>query len=191
MQNAQCKMLPVLSTFALCFLPFVFGMVHGPALPAGIPPVPSALRRFTSRFGMVRRGSTALVAHHWLRGLQPIIIRITLASLASLARSCSRARSQLLLVPHGSPRPCAPFAFTPHGASSSGRSPSYLLGGLLSLRDEWSHLGAQFPLRCFQRFLLPAIATQPAIRITTAPPAGRPRRSSRTERSSPQTTKRP
>ncbi len=33
---------------------------HGPALPAGIPPVPVALRRFTARFGMVRRGSGAL-----------------------------------------------------------------------------------------------------------------------------------
>src|SRR5438034_10496262 len=56
---------------------------------------------------------------------------------------------------------------------------------------ECSHLGAQFPLRCFQRFLLPAIATQPAGRPTTAPPAGRPIRSSRTKISSPQNTRRP
>jgi len=48
-----------------------------------------------------------------------------------------------------------------------------------------------FPLRCFQRFLLPAIATEPAGRPTTPPPAGRPGRSSRTEPSSRQTTKRP
>ena len=95
------------------------------------------------------------------------------------------------LFPQGSPRPCAPVASTRHRASSSGRSPSRLLGGLRTLCAECPHLGAQFPLRCFQRFLLPDIATQPAGRPTTAPPAVRPRRSSRTERSSAQCTKRP
>src|SRR5215212_10212853 len=44
------------------------GMAHGPTLPAVIPPVPSALPRFTTRFGMERGGATALHAHHWLRG---------------------------------------------------------------------------------------------------------------------------
>src|SRR5437867_12340688 len=91
----------------------------------------------------------------------------------------------------GSPRPCAPLASTCHHASSCGRSPRYLRGGLPGLTSEGLHLGAHFPLRCFQRFLLPDIATQPAIRITTAPPAVRPRRSSRTKRSSPQDPKRP
>ena len=91
----------------------------------------------------------------------------------------------------GSPRPCAPLACTCHHASSCGRSPRHLRGGLPGLTSEGPHLGAHFPLRCFQRFLLPAIATEPAGRPTTPPPAGRPRRSSRTERSSPQNTKRP
>ena len=47
---------------------FTFWMAHGPTLPAGIPPVPSALPRFTTRFGMERGGSTAPLARHWLRG---------------------------------------------------------------------------------------------------------------------------
>src|SRR3954453_15442063 len=44
------------------------GMAHGSTLPAVLPPVPSALPRFTTRFGMERGGSTALRARHWLRG---------------------------------------------------------------------------------------------------------------------------
>src|SRR5215208_5363541 len=90
----------------------------------------------------------------------------------------------------GSPRPCAPVACTCHHASSSGRLPSHLLGDLPGQASECSHLGMHFPLRCFQRFLLPDIATQAAGRPTTAPPAVRPRRSSRTRRSFPQNTKR-
>ena len=36
---------------------------HRPALPADNPPVPVALRSFTARFGMERRGSSALNTH--------------------------------------------------------------------------------------------------------------------------------
>src|SRR5258706_12060248 len=91
----------------------------------------------------------------------------------------------------GSPRPCAPVTYTPRSASSAGRLPSYLLVGLPAYCREYTHLGGHFPLRCFQRFLLPDIATEPAGCPTTPPPAVRPRRSSRTERSAPQCTKRP
>jgi hypothetical protein len=93
--------------------------------------------------------------------------------------------------PQGSPRPCAPLASTRRRASSWGRLPSYLLGDLPVHNSEWRYLGAHFPLRCFQRFLLPDIATEPAGRPTTPPPAVRPLRSSRTKRSSPHATKRP
>ena len=48
-----------------------------------------------------------------------------------------------------------------------------------------------FPLRCIQRFPLPTIATRPAGRPTTAPPAGRPARSSRTRASPAQPSNRP
>ena len=103
----------------------------------------------------------------------------------------SRPHPSPHVFPQGSPRPCAPVACTPRRASSSGRLPSHLLGDLPAYSGECTHLAAHFPLRCFQRFLLPDIATQPAGRPTTAPPAVRPRRSSRTERSSAQCTKRP
>ena len=152
---------------------------HGPTLPAGIPPVPSALRCFTTRFGMGRGGSTALRARHWFRGAATRLSRAL--ALALLCQGFSQ----------GSPRPCAPLASTDHSASSCGRSPRSLRGGLPGLTSEGPHLGAHFPLRCFQRFLLPDIATEPAGRPTTPPPAVRPRRSSRTKRSSPQDPKRP
>jgi hypothetical protein len=115
---------------------------------------------------------------HWFRG----------QSDASAQRARAAAQHGCL---QGSPRPCAPVACTCHHATSAGRSPSYLLGGLPAYCSECPHLGAPFPLRCFQRFGLPAIATEPAGRPTTPPPAGRPRRSSRTKRSSPQDTSRP
>jgi hypothetical protein len=50
---------------------------------------------------------------------------------------------------------------------------------------------AGFALRCIQRFALPTVATQPAGRPTTAPPAGRPARSSRTRASPTQSPMRP
>ena len=157
------------------------GMAHGSTLPAVLPPVPSTLPRFTTRFGMERGGATALRARHWLRGQ----CRVVVNEAARLANEPPQ------VFPQGSPRPCAPVASTPRGASSSGRLPSHLLGDLPAYSGECTHLAAHFPLRCFQRFLLPDIATQPAGRPTTAPPAVRPRRSSRTERSSAQCTKRP
>src|SRR5205085_7085646 len=138
------------------------GMAHGPTLPAGIPPVPSALRCFTTRFGMVRGGSTALRARHLAQACKALLY-------PALALALVLAPSHLF--PQGSPRPCAPVASTRHRASSSGRSPSRLLGGLRTLCAECPHLGAQFPLRCFQRFLLPDIPTEPAGRPTTPPPA--------------------
>jgi hypothetical protein len=156
------------------------GMAHGSTLPAVIPPVPSTLPRFTTRFGMERGGATALRARHWLRGQ---------CRMYWMDKQSSRTPPEVF--PQGSPRPCAPVASTPRGASSSGRFPSRLLGDLPAYSGECTHLAAHFPLRCFQRFLLPDIATQPAGRPTTAPPAVRPRRSSRTERSSAQCTKRP
>jgi hypothetical protein len=128
-------------------------------------------------------------------GVAPRRFSHTTGSGASAEASCWLGlRSSHLpfhVFPQGSPRPCAPVACTCHHASSSGRLPSRLLGDLLAYSHECTHLAVHFPLRCFQRFLLPDIATQPAGRPTTAPPAVRPRRSSRTERSSAQCTKRP
>ena len=91
----------------------------------------------------------------------------------------------------GSPRPCARLASTPRGASSWRRLPGRLPGDLPACCREWRHLGGHFPLRCFQRFLPPDMATEPAGRPTTPPPAVRPLRSSRTKSSSPHATMRP
>ena len=59
------------------------------------------------------------------------------------------------------------------------------------MRCEKARLAVGFPLRCIQRFPRPTIATQPAGRPTTAPPAGRPARSSRTRASPAQPSNRP
>ena len=161
--------------------------MRGPTLPAGIPPVPSALPCFTTRFGMGRGGSTALHTHHWLRGQ----CRARCCLVFVLRSICLFTPRPVHVFPQGSPRPCAPVACTCRHASSSGRFPSHLLGDLPAYSRECTHLAAHFPLRCFQRFLLPDIATQPAGRPTTAPPAVRPIRSSRTKISSAQYTRRP
>ncbi len=113
------------------------------------------------------------------------------ASIAARHSPSSRAHTPPHAFPQGSPRPCARVASTPRRASSARRFPGLLPGDLPTSRGEGTHLGAQFPLRCFQRFLLPDIATEPAGRPTTPPPAVRPRRSSRTKRSPPQSPKRP
>src|SRR6266487_1787593 len=157
-------------------------MVHGPTLPAGIPPVPSALPRFTTRFGMGRGGSTARNAHHWLRGqcngkcFWSCYAAIVLAHRSSL-------REALV---HALPSPARVTTLPARAACPVISWGTYPPDG-----GECTHLAVHFPLRCFQRFLLPDIATQPAGRPTTAPPAVRPRRSSRTKRSSPQDPKRP
>ena len=82
---------------------------------------------------------------------------------------------------------------------SSARTPSttclsyrvFFPGPYQLIGCEKARLAVGFPLRCIQRFPLPTIATRPAGRPTTAPPAGRPARSSRTRASPAQPSKRP
>src|SRR4029079_8710016 len=105
------------------------GMAHGSSPPAVQPPVPSTLPRFTTRFGMERGGSTALRARHWLRGQ----CRVSWVG-------CAIATAPRQVLPQGRPPPCAPVAPPPRGASSSGRSPSHLLGDLPAYSGECTHL---------------------------------------------------
>src|SRR5262245_61711294 len=79
---------------------FRFWRAHGPTLPAAMPPVPSALRRFTTRFGMDRGGSVALRARHWLRAVH---LGVAAAPPAALRRVGS-AREALAHAP-ASPLP--------------------------------------------------------------------------------------
>src|SRR5262249_29852620 len=149
--------------------------------PAGIPPVPSALPRFTTRFGMGRGGPTALLAHLWLRGQCSARVLGASASFAS-SRVHSNASLREALV-HALPSPARVTALPARAAC-----PVISWGTYPPAGGECTHLAVHFPLRCFQRFLLPDIATQPAGRPTTAPPAVRPIRSSRTKISSAQYT---
>ena len=125
---------------------------------------------------------------------RPRVLLVRFPALQPVTRTLSRALALIRpahVFPQGSPRPCALVACTCRHASSSSRLPSHLLGDLPACSRECTHLAAHFPLRCFQRFLLPDIATEPAGRPTTPPPAVRPIRSSRTKISSAQYTKRP
>ncbi len=95
----------------------------------------------------------------------------------------SPRRREALVPAHRSPLrvapPPAPAAY-----------PGHLPGDLPACCCESTHLAACFPLRCFQRFSLPDIATEPAGRPTTPPPAVRPARSSRTRASPAQCSRR-
>jgi hypothetical protein len=72
--------------------------------PSGQPPVLSALRCFTTRFGMDRGGTTAPHARHWFRGQPP----------------SQRCRS-----PRTMPLPCLPLGLAPAPAPPvPGRKPS-------------------------------------------------------------------
>jgi hypothetical protein len=151
-------------------------MAHRPSLPHGNRAVPSALECFTTRFGMGRGGSTPLRARQWLR--------------VGISRLLYTALIHQPIFPQGSPQPCARVASICRHISSSRRFPGNLPGVLPDYISEYTHLGGYFPLRCFQRFLRPDVATEPAGRPTIPPPAVCPIRSSRTKISSPQYTKR-
>ncbi len=88
-----------------------------------------------------------------------IVVRIVVAAV-----DCS-----LLLYPHAwcgllfSVGPLVPVGSrAPRGASTSGLSTRSSGGGLSPHWGAWKpHLGAGFPLRCFQRLSLPNVANQP------------------------------
>ena len=156
----------------------LIGLVRGPCLPAGIPPVPAALQCFTSRFGMERGGSTAPHTHQWFKGQVKNTKHTRFHVITSRLNLLLFIREALVHARWLS----APVAGLPTPTAYPGRLP----GDLPAYSCEGAHLRAHFPLRCCQRFLLPAIASEPAGRPTTPSPAGRPRRSSRTRRSSRQ-----
>src|SRR5215208_769990 len=86
------------------------GMAHGSSLPAVLPPVPSALPRFTTRFGMERGGPTALRARHWLRG------QCRVSWMAEYDRFIHRRSSRREALVHALPSP-APLAGPPARAA--------------------------------------------------------------------------
>jgi hypothetical protein len=88
-------------------------------------------------------------------------------------------------------RASVPVGSTTRAASTAGRSTARLAAPLPGHAGEVPRLVAGFALRCIQRFSLPTVATQLAGRPTTAPPAGRPARSSRTRASPTQAPRRP
>ncbi len=122
-----------------------------------------------SAFGRVAPAVSACIAHQF-----------AITAPQYHARACKEALDSA---------PSSPLLLTEPPARSA--RPSLLLGVLLAYSNESTLLEAHFPLRCFQRFVFPNVATEPAGRPTTPPPAVRPARSSRTRASPSQYSRRP
>ena len=116
-------------------------------------PVPSALARFTSVFGMGTGGSTPL----WARG---ILVFCLSKSHATYGRQGIRAgvdiRAKRVKTSDDWDRSAQRLAALTPPAHPPGRLP----GSLPASHRGRPHLGAGFPLRCFQRLSLPHMATQ-------------------------------
>src|SRR3954467_1348213 len=114
------------------------GMAHGSTLPAVLPPVPSTLPRFTTRFGMERGGATALRARHWLRGQCRVFVWNVRQSDVFHTRS---SRREALVHAHPSPPPLAgPPARAAYPVISWGTYPPIAASALILRRI--SHLDA-------------------------------------------------
>ncbi len=116
-------------------------------------PVPSALARFTSVFGMGTGGSTPL----WARGILVFCLskfHATLGGRGNLGWGGHQGKGGQDLGRLG------PVGSTPRGAYTPGPSTGSSSRVLTGLRRGRPHLGAGFPLRCFQRLSLPHMATQ-------------------------------
>ena len=116
-------------------------------------PVPSALARFTSVFGMGTGGSTPL----WARG---ILVFCLSKSHAAFKRQGIPAgvviRAKRVKTSDDWDRSAQRLtALTPPA-----HPPGSLPGSLPASHRGRPHLGAGFPLRCFQRLSLPHMATQ-------------------------------
>ena len=169
--------------------------MHGPTLPAGEPASTIGAAAF---HGLVRDGSA------WVRRAQhtpmatgsaqvALILPVQLHTASWFVCVLSvwswptgppiRHRREALDRAHASP---AHVAMRPARAAL----PSHLLGVLPAYSCESIYLAAPFPLRCLQRFRFPDVATEPAGRPTTPPPAVCPARSSRTRASPAQCSNR-
>ena len=116
-------------------------------------PVPSALARFTSVFGMGTGGSTPL----WARGM---LVFCLSKSHATHGRQGIRAgvdiRAKRVKTSDDWNRSAQRLTALTPPAHPPGRLP----GSLPASHRGRPHLGAGFPLRCFQRLSLPHMATQ-------------------------------
>ncbi len=123
----------------------------------GDPTLPSALRRFTSEFGMGSGGTTALRPPGKFCFINPLLrsnlicIRLKIFSHPPKHLRRCKVKPHGSLVPVSSTHRCA---YTP-GLSTS--SSSTFLQDPQGVRR--THLGASFVLRCFQHLSLPHLAT--------------------------------
>jgi hypothetical protein len=125
-------------------------------------PVPSTLMRLTAGFGM-EPGVPARLKPPTTPSL-PASTPVSQPStnvFRNPASSCFHART--VCSPHNpqSPRPLVRVRSTHCCASTSRLSSWSSSSGLTPFQDKGSHLEVGFPLRCFQRFSAPELATRP------------------------------
>ena len=145
---------------------------------------------------MERGGSSALLTHLHSQSttLWPQLICLRTFSTILLAASwvVGTAHDRPVLPDQASPRSSVAVGSGARTLPTPALSYRLVLPGPYQASTcEKARLAVGFPLRCIQRFPLPTIATRPAGRPTTAPPAGRPARSSRTRASPAQPSTRP
>ena len=141
-------------------------LARGGVANAHRPTLPPALRQYPWRCSVSRTGS------RWI-SVGPLRSRHASTTRPIPHQAPAHIPSPIISNPHpappppgadarrpASPRPPGPVCSTPRGASTAGQSPGHLPGASRSLAAWRTHLAAGFPLRCFQRFSLPDVATQ-------------------------------
>ena len=116
-------------------------------------PVPSALARFTSVFGMGTGGSTPL----WARGILVFwVFKVPAPPLGAGDLGWGGYEGKRVKTSDDWDRSAQRLA----ALTPPAHPPGILPGSLPALHRGRPHLGAGFPLRCFQRLSLPHMATQ-------------------------------
>ena len=124
-----------------------------PTLPHGDRAVPSALEGLTAVFGMGTGVSPPLSPPETGSSIWTGV-----PSVGREQASGSSPRQEIMVKPHGH---LVPVSSTPYGASTPGLSTSSSTRGLQGpCGPGMPHLGAGFPLICFQRLSNPHIATR-------------------------------
>ena len=121
-----------------------------PTLPGGCPPSTIGAGGLNDR---VRDGSgctpTALATNSLA------CCRLFIVKMQALPKNTHFSVSRRI-----SPRPLVPVRCAPYDASTSGLSSWSSPSGLTRFPGEEAHLEVSFPLRCFQRFSVPQVATR-------------------------------
>ncbi len=128
-----------------------------PTLAWGDPTLPSALRRFTSEFGMGSGGTTALRPPGKFCFIRPLLRSDLICIRLKIFSHPPKHLRRCKVKPHGS---LVPVSSTHRCAYTPAYQRRRLQRSFRTLKESGrTHLGASFVLRCFQHLSLPHLAT--------------------------------